>query len=176
MGHLRIVWKGFGTAPGPPEGRGHLGLEWSCLPDALDLSYVSFPISTVPSGWKVSNSTVLSLLTLEDSVWHASQDSLGLWLSIYAPTWKVPCRSRMSSAVPHPVLVAAAGSLSHIPPTWVTAPGHHLPFLQLGWGTGHCPFHLVACPLSLYFSKILQIYFDYLLGTAIYYPKKIFHT
>lgn len=56
----------------------------------LDLSHVSFPISTAPWWWRVCSSTLLSLPTFEDSAWHAGQNPLGLWVSIYAPPRKVP--------------------------------------------------------------------------------------
>lgn len=77
--------------------------------------------------------------------------------------------SRMSSTVPHPVLlIADAGSMSHIPPAWVTAPGRRLPFLQLGLGTSHCPFHLLVCSFIFFKNTtdlfLLPIWNGYLLS------------
>lgn len=70
---------------------------------------------------------------------------------------KSPGCSRMSSVVPHPVLlITAAGSLSHIPPAWVILPGHKLQFLQLGLGKSHCQFHHVV---PLLFKNTTDLFF-----------------
>lgn len=105
-------------------------------------------------------------ITLQDSAWQASQNSPGPWACACAPDWKVPqaapgCPLRAPSCPPYHSCRRPerhSSCLSHGPRPLAAFPS--------AWPRGQPP-SIPPCCLSLYLSRILQMYSYCLYGMAV---------